>query len=172
MRKLTFFSSTPKDFKVSSTGIRWHEYGLYSAFSKKATHIGIILESEECNPNPFKKIFHAAYGDVNCLTLDNFLEKNHMYPIGEIHVPERLYFEIEEWLWDKLQKPYSKIQLVQILFGLEKEGSPKSFICTELVARLIEDKLGYNITNALDTIGIVECISIIKDFQKTYNERI
>lgn len=155
-RIITIGFSTPKEFKIGSALIRTIERTDFS-------HVYIALAPRLNSPLPFTKVFQASYGDVNCLTYANFKDKNEIFFEKAIEVDEKAYYEVANWLWSQLQKPYAFTQLLGIAFNssIGKQGDD-SYICTELVARLLKDKLKLDIRQSLDYIGLNDMKEIIE----------
>lgn len=163
MRKITIVSSTPKKFKISSATIRAVEYGLpYFFLKSKPTHVAVIMNPSLNSPLPFKKVFQAAYGDVHTLKYDTFCQDNIIFDEFDFWVEDEVYYQAAEWLWTMLQRPYAFYQLVYIALNLKSHGNPDQFICTELVARLLQEKLGYDLDVNLDMIGIEDILMILR----------
>lgn len=158
MYKLSIISSTPKDFKLSSASIRAFEYGPQHFFSRRVpSHLAIVLENS--------RVYEASYGMVHPRKYENFVDNNHIFNKFDIEISESKLTEIEDWLWSHLGKEYGYYQLFLIMLKLNKEGDDDKFICTELVGRLVEEKLNFNISKGLDTLGIRDCIEILKGLE-------
>ena len=156
MRKIRIGFSAPKDFKIGSALIKKFEGTPYS-------HIFIVMESSNGSPLPFDKVFEASYGDVHCLTYDNFKAQNVIYLEHEIEVTNEVYYKAANWLWDQLQKPYAFNQLIKIGFNISfgKKGAD-SYICTELAGRMLRDHVGVEIHKSLDYIGLKDMHEIVR----------
>jgi hypothetical protein len=156
MRKIGFGFSTPKKWKLGSQMIRWYEGTKYS-------HIFMVMYPSPKSKLPFKKVFQASHGDVNCLSYEVFEEQNHIFHFYEIDVSDVDYYRAAQWLWSQLQKPYSISQLTKIGFNIsiKKESSDSSYICTELAGKLLANILDYEIHRNLDYIGLKQIKEIL-----------
>lgn len=156
MRKMIIGFSTPKKFKISSAFIRLFEGTEFS-------HVYVAMVPSLNSKLPFTKVFQASYGDVNCLTYANFKSKNKIFYEKAIDIEDDIYFEVANWLWSQLQKPYAFFQLLGIALdaSIGKQGD-ESYICTELVARILRDKLKIDITKSLDYIGLDDIKQIVE----------
>lgn len=155
MRTLRIGFSTPKKFKLPSYAIRSYEKTKYS-------HVFIVMgKSEKLN---FEKVFQASHGDVNCLTYDRFKEENKIFHEYSITIYDQTYFYIATWLWHQLQKPYSIMQLVKIIFNIKmNQNKDSAFICTELAGRLLEEFLDVNISKSPDYLGLNDIKQILDE---------
>lgn len=156
MRKLIVGFSTPKKFKIGSALIRLFE-------GTQASHVYIAMVPSLNSKLPFTKVFEASYGDVHCLTYANFKDQNEIFIEKTIEVSDEIYFEVANWLWSQLQKPYGFHQLLGIAMdrSIGKQGD-NAYICTELVARVLRDHLKLDLTQSLDYIGIYDMQKIVE----------
>jgi len=155
MKTIRIGFSTPKKFKLSSAMIRLYEKTKYS-------HVFIVMAGS--NKLPFEKVFQASHGDVNCMTYEMFKEDNKIFAEYSISIDESTYYSVATWLWFQLQKPYSIMQLVRIVFNVKiKQNNDSAFICSELAGRLLEQFIGVNISKALDYLGLNDIKEILDD---------
>lgn len=157
MRKIRIGLSTPRDFKLGSAIIKLRE-------RTKWSHTFIVMEGRKGSSVPFDKVFEASYGDVHCLTYENFQEQNEIFLEKTIEISDERYAKVATWLWDQLQKPYGYHQLFKIGLNIQfgSQGDD-AYICTELVGKMLEDYLSYDISKSLDYIGMNDIYEIINE---------
>ncbi len=156
MRKITIGFSTPKKFKLASSLIRCFENSSYS-------HIYIKMEASPNSKLPFAKVFQASHGDVNAVAFDVFREGNKIFHEYQIEVTDEKYFEVANWLWHQLGKPYGFMQLVGIALKVKTSNNSYSkFICSELTGMVLRDYIGMDIVKSLDYIGLNDIRKILE----------
>ncbi len=154
MGRITIGFSTPKKFKATSQLIKLYEGTNFS-------HCFISLPPN--NKTPFRRLYHASHGDVHCLKYGKFKKENNIIHEYKINIEEFKIVEIEEFLWNQLQKPYSITQILQIAFNLQlSKNKNNAFICTEIVAKIVKKYLDENIRD-LDFLGLKELKGIIDE---------
>lgn len=157
MRKITIGFSTPKKFKLGSSLIRLFENADYS-------HIYIKMEPSVNSKLPFAKIFQASHGDVNAMSFEVFKEENIIFHEFEITVSDDKYYEIANWLWMQLGKPYGFSQLITIGLKIRTRSNKDSkFICSELAGMVLRDYLGQDINESLDYVGLNDIKFILEN---------
>ena len=148
MRKLVIGFSTPKKFALASFLIRLFQRSKYS-------HIYIKMLPSRRSPLPFDKVFQASHGDVNALKYNNFTELNKIVHEYTLEVSDEKYYEVANFLWEQLGKPYGFTQLLSIAFKRNKhKNESKAFICSELAGIVLRDFLGYDINKDQDLISL------------------
>jgi uncharacterized protein YycO len=162
MRKILIGFSTPKKFKIGSQLIKLFEGTEYS-------HVYIGMQPSLNSKLPFTKVFEASYGDVHCLTYASFKEQNKIMHEYILEVEDEVYFGSANWLWSQLQKPYAFNQLLKIGLGITigKKGD-NSYICTELVGRMLKNYLKIELHKSLDYIGMKDMKNIIEGLDERF----
>lgn len=93
-------------------------------------------------------IFEASHGEVHLMEWNNWMIDNNaieerVFELDELHRREVIRFAI-----DHLQKPYSLANILGIVFyGIFKkrifQDGPKAFICSELIALALDNKVSF-----------------------------
>lgn len=157
MRTITIGFSTPKKFKIGSSLIRLFEDSDYS-------HIYIKMEPSPTSRLPFAKVFQASHGNVNAMTFDNFKKDNKILHEYQIPISDAKYFQIANWLWMQLGKPYGFSQLITIGLKIRTRSNKDSkFICSELAGMVLRDYLGQDINESLDYVGLNDIKFILEN---------
>ena len=164
MRKLVIGFSTPKKFRWTSWLIRKFQRSEYS-------HIYIVMKASPKSRLAFDKVFQASHGDVNAITLENFEDGNKIIHTYEICISDDTYFEVANWLWRQLGKPYGFMQLLAIAVGMNKDSNKNNaYICSELAGRVLKDFLGYDINKKMDTIGLTDIHKVLEESKDAISE--
>ena len=129
--------SRPSKFKiVSSLIMMWQGFTKYS-------HVYLRFYDEYTSK---WVIFEASHGEVHLIEWGNWLENNISIRENPFELDEQHRKEVISFVIDNLQKPYSIKNIIGIViygltgFRLFTDG-PKAFICSELIALALDNKI-------------------------------
>lgn len=92
-------------------------------------------------------LYQASHGDVNLISYDNFKRKNVVVKEFELQFSDEQFRKFSTKCIDLAGQPYSKLQLLQIfLSDISKSRlsfrDQRGYICSELMAEMLEDFFG------------------------------
>jgi len=93
-------------------------------------------------------IFEASHGEVHLIETSNWKNKNITIKEEPFEIDEKHRREVIRFMIDNLQKPYSYRNILGIVFyqlfkkRLFQDG-PSAFICSELVALALDNKISF-----------------------------
>jgi len=93
-------------------------------------------------------VFEASHGEVHLIESSNWLKRNVVVREEKFEIDEDHRREIIRFMIDHLQKPYSYKNIFAIIIhqivGLRVlEDGPKAFICSELIALALDNKIQF-----------------------------
>lgn len=92
-------------------------------------------------------VFHASHGTVHQIELNNFTRENTVVKEFILDLPDCLFKKFSQRCIDLCGVKYSRIELLQIFIsditnGKVKFEDQRGYICSELMAELLEDFFG------------------------------
>jgi hypothetical protein len=168
MPKISLGFSTPKEFHVFPWLIKYIE-------GTKFSHTYIRIKSQSLDRD---LIYQASGLKVNFDNKQNFENVNEIIEEYEVYITDETYRKVLQYAIDNLGSPYSLKQCCGIawirflkLFGISSRNpirdGKRGEICTELVAGIIEDCLGVDIAEDLDSVGLRELHYYVAEIIRT-----
>lgn len=137
---IDYLFTYPRRFRLFSWIIK-------TVLGTKYSHVVTVVSS---GPIETYDVYQASNGDCNMIELENFLEGNKIIKTRSIKLSREEYIKTIRFLKLQCGKKYSYIGAVASAFkpfrllGLGDDGD-KTFICSELSLRGLEEGLGVNI---------------------------
>lgn len=159
MSKIFIGFSYPKKFKIGAYAIaKWSNVN-YS-------HVYIRFESESMPGT----VYHAAHGMVHFRSTDNFLKENNIVKEFCIEVTEQQRLDILKQSIQLAGEKYGYLELVKIFSTDVAAGigiklcteNSKGYICSELVGKIMVEKLGYTFDKPLFLLKPVDIVETLE----------
>lgn len=149
--KVVIGASRSSRFNIFGTGVRlWQGWTDYS-------HVYIKYFDQRIGQNV---ICEASYGEVHLITEENWHKKNISVGEWEVDISEYDFHIMLLYIYDKLQSPYGYLTILGIFLGRTDIGADddKSFICSELIVRILGNYIGLNPSDHVTPKQIVNAL--------------
>lgn len=147
MAKIYIGFSYPKEFKIGAKLISvW--------MNRPYSHVYVRFDAGKVPSN----VYHAAHGMVHFRLFENFKKDNNVVKEYEIEVSEETRLSLLIECMQLAAEPYGvkelfKIFALDVVYSLANKelsmGDSRGYICSELVGKLCQDKLGIKFNKPL-----------------------
>ena len=107
-------------------------------------------------------VFEANQKGVQMIPCEKWEKSNKVIKVVSIEITHERYQEIMAFVEANEGKPYSNWQLVVILFNLPFDNGGKSYICSELIARVLAPELGLT-QSKLDKMKPIDIYNLVME---------
>lgn len=159
MAKIYIGASYPKKFKIGA-------YAIAKWSSVNYSHVFIRFESDTMPGT----VYHAAHGMVHFRSTDNFLKENDIIKEFYINVTDDVRKQILIECVNLAGEKYGYLELVKIFVTDIADSlniklctkNSKGYICSELVGKIIVEKLGYTFDKPLFLLKPVDIVETLE----------
>lgn len=117
-------------------------------------------------------IYHSSAYNIHFMNAEFFEAKHQPYEEYIIQVSEPKFAEIIRYSLKNAGRPYAWVELVGAgiarIFGWKNNpfaDGVKTQMCTEIVGRILEEKLGYSIPGDINNLGLSQVWAMMKELE-------
>lgn len=154
--------SKPKKAKIGSQAIMWKLGTEYS-------HVAVEFHLKAMDRF---LIFESSYGDVHAVEAKSWAKDNIIVDEVCLDITKEKRVLVMRFLLDNLQKKYGYMSILGIAFPKLKLGvdGNKTFICSELVAKVLDIAYNYKVDKSIDYMTPKDIKQVVEQLEKTEKE--